>query len=231
MSQPCTKSQLSEKLRRLRKKFRAISSRLARGLHPAHLSPHDRELFGLSKRLWDPDHSSDSPFLGNASDICGKKGKSTLVGVKVSFSPTLPWNSACHQTHLSNSNKDNALDCTDDGDDNGDNHKGVKVDGAVGVDVAKSDSPSSGKREEESGDIASGIGWVASKAVMDVFDQCLKEASNVLVHREALRPDGTSALGNALDFENKWRRQRVAELDVFARRLRLVMQNSLGQRR
>ncbi|KVI08627.1 Protein of unknown function DUF573 [Cynara cardunculus var. scolymus] len=55
MSQPYTKSQLSEKLRRLRKKFRVISSRLSKGLDKALLSPQDRALYDLSKQLWEPD--------------------------------------------------------------------------------------------------------------------------------------------------------------------------------
>ncbi|XVF20613.1 hypothetical protein REPUB_Repub12eG0015900 [Reevesia pubescens] len=63
ISQPYTKSQLSEKLRRLRKKFRVISSRLARGLNPSTLSPHDQALFHLSKRLWSPEFASTSPFV------------------------------------------------------------------------------------------------------------------------------------------------------------------------
>ncbi|CAL9067608.1 unnamed protein product [Musa banksii] len=39
MPQPYTRSQLSEKLRRLRKKFRVMSSRIARGQDPARLAP------------------------------------------------------------------------------------------------------------------------------------------------------------------------------------------------
>ncbi|KAK8977074.1 hypothetical protein V6N11_019741 [Hibiscus sabdariffa] len=65
VSHPYTNSQLSEKLRRLRKKFRVISSRLARGLNPSSLSPHDRALFDLSRRLWDPKFASTSPFGNN----------------------------------------------------------------------------------------------------------------------------------------------------------------------
>lgn len=152
-----------------------------------------------------------------------------MVGVKVSFSPTLPLNSASHQTHLSNWNEDYILDSTDDGDDNGDNAKVDKVDGIVDVDVVNLESPNFGTQEKESGDTG-GIGGLAAKTVIDVFDQSLKEVSMVLVRRGILCPDNKSAPGNAMDFENKWRQQRVAELDVFARRLRLVLQNSLGQR-
>ncbi|MBA0863579.1 hypothetical protein Goshw_023230 [Gossypium schwendimanii] len=74
MSQPYTKSQLSEKLRRLRKKFRVVSSRLARGLNPSSLSLHDRALFDLSKRLWSPEFASSSPFGKNSSGFNGVAG-------------------------------------------------------------------------------------------------------------------------------------------------------------
>ncbi|OIT18701.1 PREDICTED: uncharacterized protein LOC109222415 [Nicotiana attenuata] len=84
MLQPYTKSQLSEKLRRLRKKFRVISSRLSKGLDMSLLSPHDRALYDLSRQLWHPDFAHTSPF--NAD----KSKKSNLVGVKVSFLPTIP---------------------------------------------------------------------------------------------------------------------------------------------
>ncbi|KAF7130729.1 hypothetical protein RHSIM_Rhsim10G0176800 [Rhododendron simsii] len=87
-SHPYNRSQLYEKLRRLRKKFRVVSSRLARGLHRAVLSPHDRALFDLSKRLWHPDFSSASPFAasgggGNSRSSKQKNNKkSNLVGVR-----------------------------------------------------------------------------------------------------------------------------------------------------
>ena len=152
--------------------------------------------------------------------------------MKVSFSPTLPLNSASASTshlttYLSNSKEDNTLNSNDGGDGNGDNGKVDKADGIVKVDVVNLDSPNFSTREEEESGDAGGIGWVAAKAVVDVFDQCLKEVSMVLVRRGILCPDSVSAPGNAIDFENKWRQQRVAELDVFARRLRLVLQNSL----
>lgn len=51
MSQPYSKYQLSEKLRRLRKKFRVTSARISRGLNVTHLNFHDRNLFELSMKL------------------------------------------------------------------------------------------------------------------------------------------------------------------------------------
>ncbi|XP_059623133.1 probable transcription factor At5g28040 [Cornus florida] len=226
MSQPYTKSQLSEKLRRLRKKFRVISSRLARGLDKSALSSHDRSLFELSKRLWDPEFLSSSPFGAN-----NKPKKSNLVGVKVSFSPTL------HSTSILDHSVLNYVD--DDIDD----HVCAGFDGNVDVvdgGVKLSDVNiefDDGVQEEEfpvpicCDDV--GIGKIAGKTVLDVFDHSLKEVRMEFVRQRLLYPDngstkaGSSKEGKVENFENRWREQRVAELDVLAHRLRLVLENSL----
>ncbi|KAL6507663.1 hypothetical protein OROGR_023858 [Orobanche gracilis] len=128
MSQPYTKSQLSEKLRRLRKKFRVISTRLYKGLDRSQLSLHDRTLYDLSKRLWHPDYASTSPFRGagnvsmshritnsNNNNSGGGGGssdwklkRSGLVGIKVDFSPTLPVTMSGFD-HDSDGNDDNLV--------------------------------------------------------------------------------------------------------------------------
>ena len=61
------------------------------------------------------------------------------------------------------------------------------------------------------------IGYVAAKTVLDVFDGSLKEL------RMTIKGDGSS--GNEL--ARRWQEQRLAELGVFARRLRLVLEQSL----
>ncbi|KAK7842642.1 putative transcription factor [Quercus suber] len=126
MSQPYTKSQLSEKLRRLRKKFRVISPD-SPAANPSMLSPHDRALFDLSKSLWSPQIQS---FDANADD---------------------------------------------DNDD-----------------------------EEENEEFCGGLGMgvVGAKAVLDVFDQCLKEVRAVLVRRGLLLSDNNKSSSKAMDFES-----------------------------
>ncbi|ERM95829.1 hypothetical protein AMTRI_Chr04g248420 [Amborella trichopoda] len=67
LTQSYTKPQLSEKLRRLKKKFRRTSSRIARdNAAVAAMTPHERRLFGMSKRLW----SGDQPtVMGPAAGV------------------------------------------------------------------------------------------------------------------------------------------------------------------
>jgi hypothetical protein len=52
MPQPYTRAQLSEKLRRLKNKFCSMSARVAGGIDPACLAPHDRGVLHLCSRLW-----------------------------------------------------------------------------------------------------------------------------------------------------------------------------------
>lgn len=72
MPQPYTRSQLSEKLRRLKNKHRGVSTRVAKGLDPARLAPHDRDVLHLCARLWDPASAATSPFA--ASSAAGTSG-------------------------------------------------------------------------------------------------------------------------------------------------------------
>ncbi|KAF6144596.1 hypothetical protein GIB67_006088 [Kingdonia uniflora] len=146
MSQPYTRSQLSEKLRRLRKKFRVASARIARGLEFCLLSPHDRALFDLSKKLWDPDFMEASPFNAKNNKKLKSTGNGTAtsgdgsVSVKVKFSPT--FNPAA--IPICNDNDDN------DGNDNEDETR-------------------------NGGEMGSEFGRVVLKSVLDVFDKSLKE--------------------------------------------------------
>ncbi|KAL6993244.1 hypothetical protein U1Q18_011359 [Sarracenia purpurea var. burkii] len=219
MSQPYTKSQLSEKLRRLRKKFRVISSRITRGLDEALLSPHDRALFELSKQLWHPEFSSASPFgAGN------KQKKSDLVGVKVSFSPTP---SPALNDH-------GVLNDTDDKQCKNFNDRVVDGGFDVDADVKLRDVNvefDDGVRKKElsmpissDGDVGCDyghrLGQVVVKTVIDVFDQSSKEVSEELLDSDQGSDQASSSKDEKVDdFERRWREQRVAELDVLARRL------------
>ncbi|XP_052196773.1 probable transcription factor At5g28040 [Diospyros lotus] len=224
MSQPYTKSQLSEKLRRLRKKFRVVSSRLARGVDAALLSPHDRALFELSKQLWHPEYSSSSPFGDSFK-------KSNLVGVKVSFSPTLPSPSipVPNQPMM-------ALTPHHDNEDGGfhinDEVKLSEVN--VEFDGGLRDRQFSVSAYENFTGGSRGLGQVAAKTAMNVFDESLKEVSAALVRQGILYLEqGSSQAGSSKvkDFEKRWREQRAAELDVLARRLRLVLEHSISLQR
>ncbi|CAA6658916.1 unnamed protein product [Spirodela intermedia] len=160
MSQPYTRSQLSEKLRRLRKKFRSHSVRVSRGLDPSGLSPHDRDLFHLSTLLWDPAFAVSSP----SAPPPVPSPATSAVGISPS---ERPWLVPLRALLRAGAN-----------------------DGYDGL---------------------------------DVFDSCLRDVRATLVRRGLLHSDQNLRTGVERDLSKRWREQRVAELDVLARRLRLTL--------
>lgn len=213
MSQPYTKSQLSEKLRRLRKKFRVISSRLAKGLDKEILSPHDRSLYELSKQLWHPDYSDTSPF-GNGY---GKGSKFSLPNYTVVHELNDNDNTVFSNCVDNDDNDNNMENCVDNDDDE------VKL-REVNVEFEDVEEllVASGS--------GTGIGKIAAKAAIDVFDQSLKEVCVSLVCQGLLNVENCGSVSKEVkedSIEKRWRQQRVAELDVLARRLRLVVEHSL----
>ncbi|XP_073280558.1 probable transcription factor At5g28040 [Primulina huaijiensis] len=248
MSQPYTKSQLSEKLRRLRKKFRVISTRLSKGLHQSQLSLHDRSLYDLSKQLWHPDFASISPFKGsrdlgfndsgsNKNDD-GMVKKSNLVGVKVDFSPNLPVISPSVNDQEFDYNLE--LESFDDenvdedkrgdaflGSENGEEVKlsevNVKFEGEDGV----MDNNEIHRRNVELGHVNFGredtLGEVVVKVVLNVFDECCNDLRTMFLAGGSDEVRNTSYQS----LQSRWQKQRIAELDVLGRRLRLVLEHSL----
>lgn len=74
MPQPYTRSQLSEKLRRLKNKHKSATARIARnGLDPSRITPHDKDVLHLCSRLWDPQNAASSPFFSTTPGVSGNK--------------------------------------------------------------------------------------------------------------------------------------------------------------
>ncbi|XP_010274734.1 PREDICTED: probable transcription factor At5g28040 [Nelumbo nucifera] len=220
MPQPYTKSQLSEKLRRLRKKFRVISARIARGLDASLLTPHDRALFDLSKQLWHPAFASSSPFLSN-----NKRKPPAKVRVTATLSPT-PLAALPPPSSANVNDADNEED--DDIETNGVN---LETHSAGGHE----DEPELPGSAVTGSTSRGGLGRHAGKTILDVFDRSLKEVRMVLVRQGLLYPDDrttpadSSKQDKAAHLTKRWREQRASELDVLARRLRLVLEHAIRQ--
>ncbi|KAH6799409.1 hypothetical protein C2S51_035893 [Perilla frutescens var. frutescens] len=255
MSQPYTKSQLSEKLRRLRKKFRVISTRMSKGMDRSQLSLHDRALYDLSKRLWHPEFSATSPFSGarnvgvnhcnnvgggggGGGVVDGKLKKSSLVGIKVDFSPTLPV--VMSGSVQENGGNDGNLEFDSGGYESGDGGRGRAVlgdfcdegDGDDDDEVKLSEVNVEFEEEEEEA-VDAGIGdakqnvdfrceneieEVTAKVVVNVFEECFKEV------RRLIAGGGSSERER---FRARWQQQRIAELNVLGSRLRLALEHNL----
>lgn len=257
MSQPYTKSQLSEKLRRLRKKFRVISTRLSKGLDRSQLSSHDRALFELSKRLWHPEYAATSPFSGarnvgfnhsvntSGNDGDGKLIKSSLVGVKVDFSPTL--SVGMYDFDQGSNGNDANLDLDFVDNENGGGEVGFDFGELYDEDIVTGEGKLSevnvefeGEEtgiEDEGHDTFGGqssvteqnldfgceneIGEIVAKVAINVFDECFKD-----VRRPLVAGGGGESVG-AESLQWRWQQQRIAEWDVLGSRLRLVLEHSL----
>ncbi|KAL6521335.1 hypothetical protein OROGR_017904 [Orobanche gracilis] len=260
MSQPYTKSQLSEKLRRVRKKFQVISTRLSKGMDRSQLSLHDRALYDLSKRLWHPDYAATSPFggtenasmsnrvsnynnnnSGGVSSDCKLK-RSSLVGIKVDFSPTLPViMSGFDQDSDGNDNNlvfdyvDNAgwADFGNFPDEDNQNEE-IKL-SEVNVELEEEDAAMDDNEgndtygnggeigAEQSSHVFCGniIGEMVAEVVMNLYDECLED-----VRTRVLAGQGGERVSRE-SFQVRWQRQRIAELDILGSRLRLILEHSI----
>ncbi|KAJ6843919.1 putative hypermethylated in cancer 1 protein [Iris pallida] len=196
MPQPYTRSQLSEKLRRLRKKYRVISARIARGTQdPSRLAPHDRDLLHLCTRLWHPDHASASPFSAPdpATGPSSRGNRRRRANPRAPAPPGLPSGGSVGESET----EDDVLGTA------------PALPAAAAAAAVAAAGPGEGETKIE---------YLAAKMVLDVFDRSLVETRTGLE-----RGDGDGA-GDEL--ARRWREQRVAELDAFARRLRLVLDRS-----
>ncbi|XP_038986101.1 histone-lysine N-methyltransferase SETD1A-like [Phoenix dactylifera] len=249
MPQPYTRSQLSEKLRRLRKKFRIMSGRIARGQDPSRLAPHDRDLLHLCTRLWHPSYASSSPFSAPDAAAPGSggnkrrrpnprapSGRSRAEAPptpqlslppppppalpSLPAPPTPPRALPAEATpppppplplSVPSANKKSHFD-----DANlVDVHPVL-----VKEEPLPTNSDVSGKE---------GPGHLVARTILDVFDGCLKELQATLAQQGLHdRPDcDLTSVSEESELLRRWREQRVAEMDVLARRLRLVLENAV----
>ncbi|KAG0478133.1 hypothetical protein HPP92_012852 [Vanilla planifolia] len=214
MSQPYTRSQLSEKLRQLRKKYRTMAGRLARGQSSSRLSQHDRDLLHLSTRLWDPVHASTSPFSAPDVASAGSSGNkrrrpipsAPALKASASSSPQLAATEILliyriNQPHVVESN------ALPEGTDAAISHE----------EESKEDPilpPAGSSAEMKVGPKNPAVNWI-----LDVLDDALKEVRSVIAVQGAISSDDSLKKGvENKDLLKRWQEQRLAELDLIAQR-------------
>ncbi|TVU45454.1 hypothetical protein EJB05_04941, partial [Eragrostis curvula] len=230
MPQPYTRSQLSEKLRRLKNKYRSMSARVAKGLDPARLAPHDRDVLHLCSRLWDPANAATSPFAaGGAGSSGNKRRRANPQGAALQL-PAVSGESNSHDyngiSFPDGSNGEDMFFLEQESGHLGE-HEGAPIvaDGSFGgivleqpQTVAAVPIENHGIANEMNGNHKLVVPYSndhrMANAVLDVFEECLREAKVSGIFNGG---------GNAEESElaKRWRAQRVDELDVLSRRLRL----------
>ncbi|WOL02584.1 hypothetical protein Cni_G11303 [Canna indica] len=223
MPQPYTRSQLSEKLRRLRKKYRVTSARVARGQDPTRLAPHDRDVFHLCTRLWDPSYAASSPFSSSEGMVTGGSGnkrrrpnpRTPSARARAESTPSplsvLPPPPAL----LPPLPPDEKVGCAMDGTAVNELRVGLEKE-------VKQEMPLP-EIEGDKAAVKDAPKHPLGKTILDVFDSCLKELKAAV----AIPGSSTSSATEKNSLENKWRELRISELDVVARRLRLILENAL----
>ncbi|KAL6637056.1 hypothetical protein ACP70R_024628 [Stipagrostis hirtigluma subsp. patula] len=234
MPQPYTRSQLSEKLRRLKNKFRSMSGRVAKGLDPARLAPHDRDVLHLCSRLWDPANAATSPFAANAGASGNKRRRANPRPI--------PAASGDSNSHDYNGISSGAPGLFPDG--NGEDMFYLEQEGGHLADyegaalvahgnlggvvpeqpetVAALTNGNNGTGNEMNGKqkvvVPCSNEHRMANAVLNVFEECLREA----------KANGIINGGNAEESElaKRWRAQRIDELDVLSRRLRMLVEDA-----
>ncbi|KAJ3697720.1 hypothetical protein LUZ61_001425 [Rhynchospora tenuis] len=242
MPQPYTRSQLSEKLRRLKNKHKSATARIARnGLDPSRITPHDKDVLHLCSRLWDPQNAVSSPFFsttpGVSESLTGNKRR------RANPRP-LPNSDDGINTYDDEANEDNegnfessshSVPLTEERAELLDN---MLIDSDLQSETIKSPSPSpikieasnnNGNKANNRNSVNDGNkskqvelrletgdnGNVIANAMLDVFEECLKE-----IGMKGGEDTGDDAI------KKKWRALRVAELDVLARRMRLMIEDA-----
>uniref|UniRef100_A0ACD5X648 Uncharacterized protein n=1 Tax=Avena sativa TaxID=4498 RepID=A0ACD5X648_AVESA len=279
MPQPYTRSQLSEKLRRLNNKHRSVSTRVAKGLDPARLAPHDRDVLHLCSRLWDPANAATSPFAAVSAGSSGNKrrranpqggvapldvpapsGDNSYNGISSSTPGAFPDENGEDVMYLEQQSGHLyfdegaaalAADCNlvegiamdgiameqgetmaaftniaDNGvathvpniiGNNNNNILGGNNNNNMLVANNNNNVVDNGNRNGTVMLPRSNEHRLAS-AVLDIFEECVREA----------KADGTICHANAEESElaKRWRQQRIDELDVLSRRLRLIVEDA-----
>ncbi|NP_001131744.1 uncharacterized protein LOC100193110 [Zea mays] len=248
MPQPYTRAQLSEKLRRLKNKFRSMSARVAEGLDPARLAPHDRDVLHLCSRLWDPANAATSPFVASAGTSGNKRRRANLQGTSLP-PPDASGDSNSHDYNGINSSAPCLFPDGSNGEDMfyleqepghlGDHEGAAPVaDSRFGV-IVQEQGVIVHEQGEAVGTLPNGNNGIGNEmnveckmvvpcsnehrmanAVLDVFEECLREAkSNGVINGGNV--DGS---GEESELSKRWRAQRMDELDVLSRRLRLLVE-------
>uniref|UniRef100_J3LS24 Glabrous enhancer-binding protein-like DBD domain-containing protein n=2 Tax=Oryza brachyantha TaxID=4533 RepID=J3LS24_ORYBR len=242
MPQPYSRSQLSEKLRRLKNKFRGMSARVGRGLDPARLAPHDRDVLHLCSRLWDTANAATSPFAAGDASSGNKRRRAAPRAGQL----TLPDPSGDSNSHDYNGVSSGTPGAFEDGHgeemmylEQESAHFGYHGDTATVDDgslhgIVK-EQPDALFALPNIGDVAvpieNGNGkavvphsneHLMANAVLDMFEECLREVKSNGVFCS------TNVNGSAEGSElaKRWRAQRIDELDVLSRRLRLLVEDA-----
>lgn len=221
-----------------------MSARVAGGLDPTRLAPHDRDVLHLCSRLWDPANAATSPFAASAGASGNKRRRANPRGTQLP-PPDASGDSNSHDYNGIGSSAPGLFPDGSNGEDMfyleqesrhlGD-HEGAALVADTRFGVVVQEQPeavatlpngNNGIGNEMNVECKMVVPCSSNEhrmanAVLDVFEECLREAkSNGIIN-------GGSAEESEL--AKRWRAQRMDELDVLSRRLRLLVEYAAAAR-
>ncbi|KAM0948396.1 putative transcription factor GeBP family [Dioscorea sansibarensis] len=200
-----SKNQLVEKLRRLKKKYRTAVARIAAGRSSSFKSPHDREAFEISSQIWSPTFKRPREQRAEA-----ESNKVRIIDPKAPKpNPIYPTADLDHQ------------------DQKPLKPRGRPRDQSEPVEVAVVE----GLPTPCMGSYSHGMEETVKSCVAPLF----KELLNCVILGPAMAggliggsPAGSAALSpcppasSLPGMDEKWRKQQIMELEVYAKRMELV---------
>ncbi|CAJ1976209.1 unnamed protein product [Sphenostylis stenocarpa] len=222
------KNQLVEKLRRLKKKYRNVVSKISVGKEFSFKSPHDRATFEISQRIW----SNTAPITGPVEDddeinpnpnpypnpnpnfshsaktpLSRKRSRPRSEKREFNEGSALNKDTNCIGNSNNNSNKDN---------ENCNNRHSIQV--LIEDTVRSCVSPV--LKELVSGSIGLGNGFGFGGRGFGVGGFSLNPLQMQMQMQMAL---SSLNLGiGEMVMDEKWRKQQILELEVYSKRLELV---------
>ncbi|KAE8702648.1 Rubredoxin-like superfamily protein [Hibiscus syriacus] len=241
------KNQLVEKLRRLKKKYRNAMNKINSGKEFSFKSPHDQATFEISRKIWS---NSVGKVEDNVLDYDENNTNNSVTninlldesGEKKNFTPKSP------ATKKRSRNKGGKMEeggVLNDGFlisnnkfNNKSDHDHINVEGFGGGTGVVGGGGSGGGGGGERGKVATVIEETVKSCLTPMFKELLgslmggvggsggRGISGLAMNAMPLNFGnfGAVGVGNGELIDERWRKQRVLELEVYSKRLELVQE-------
>lgn len=226
------KNQLVEKLRRLKKKYRTVMSKMGSGKDFVFKSPHDQATFQISSKIW----SNAGPIVVRSSGAAAAPPPPAEDGGFDDEDSHLHLNNTNFIEHIPNFNPDGIDVKTSKSRKRprggAVNQQYYQPPSCAGPNVILPPTPVA---PQATASIPSLIEETVKSCLSPIFKELLTNlnGSRCLGLGMALGPTplgfGSSAMSSDMKVDEKWRKQQILELEVYSKRLELVQDQIKAQ--
>lgn len=218
------KNQLVEKLRRLKKKFRNLMTKITSGKDVSFKSPHDQATFEISSRIWSNEFSKPGVSAVEDTVLDEDEGNANLVPLNDDYgekktpksrkrSRSKPPGVKIEENRLMNDAiLANNSNCNGNVDNVAATSGGLRSDGNVAGLIEETVKSSLSPLFKEL--LGNGTGGG--------FGFGLRGYGSLPMNAMPLHFSGSSSFGGGEIADERWRKQQILELEVYSKRLDLV---------